>query len=103
MKTIVLIVFMAISLIIGYCVRPLIKFDRIYRLEKPLRIVTNNPDDVYLLPIGTALYLDGPPQKEGFQRYRIYINVNGGAFPVKKAEKYNLIIPLNTFNDGYDN
>ena len=36
------------------------------------------------------------------ERYRIYINVHGRAFPVEKAEKYNLIIPGTAFNVDFD-
>ena len=46
--------------------------------------------------------LDWQPPEGGFERYRIYVNVHGAAFPVEKVEKFNLIIPLTTFNDGYD-
>ena len=106
MKTIslvfLMVVLVAISFIAGYYARYWIKTESIYELEKPLRITTKNPDDVYLLPAGTALYLDWQPPEGGFERYRIYVNVHGAAFPVKKVEKFNLIIPLTTFNDGYD-
>jgi hypothetical protein len=67
----------------------------VHTLTRPLKIATAKPEDkYYFLPPGTVLYYDAPlPEK--FDRYYVYINVEGKPLEVKPVEREGLIAPLN--------
>lgn len=72
---------------------------KVHTLTKPLRIATANENDHFYLPVGTTLYLDAS-MDEGFDRYQVYINVQGN-LPLAPTEKPGLIAPLSGyFDDG---
>lgn len=71
----------------------------VYKLKKPLRIATDKADEKrYMLPPGTLLYFDRS-MSEGFDRFHVYINVEGADLPLEAIEREGLIAPLSGFFD----
>lgn len=66
---------------------------RIHVLAHPLRVASAAQDEWYLLPAGTTLYYEDS-MPEGFDRYRIYVNVEGAALDLTDAPYQNYIAPL---------
>jgi hypothetical protein len=71
----------------------------VYKLKKPLRIATDKADEKrYMLPPGTLLYFD-KSMPEGFDRFHVYINVEGVDLELEPIEREGLIAPLSGFFD----
>ncbi len=94
---IVVVIFVILgAFILGYFYCALPKREFVYELKKPLHIESNDKTHEYYLPPGTVLfYEDTFP--EGFIMYRVYIDVHGYPFRLKKAERKGLKAPLTTF------
>lgn len=69
---------------------------RIHVLAYPLRVASPAQNDWYLLPAGTTLYYE-ESMAEGFDRYRVYVNVEGAALEVTEAPFRNYIAPLSAY------
>jgi hypothetical protein len=69
---------------------------RIHVLRHPLRIASAARDEWYLLPAGTTLYYDDS-MPEGFDRYRIYLNVEGGDLDLSQVSDRYYIAPLSAY------
>lgn len=72
---------------------------KVHVLTRPLKIATTNPaDNYYFLPAGTVLYYDQPlPEK--YDRYCVFINVEGKPLKLVPVEKEGLIAPLTGLPD----
>jgi len=68
---------------------------QIHVLKHPLRIASAARDEWYLLPAGTTLYYDDS-MPEGFNRYRIYLNVEGSDLDLAQSDRY-YIAPLSAY------
>lgn len=69
----------------------------VYKLKKPLRIATDRADEKrYMLPPGTVLYFD-KSMPEGFDRFHVFINVEGVDLELEPIEREGLIAPLSGF------
>jgi hypothetical protein len=69
-----------------------------YTLPKQLRIATANSKQNYYLPEGTVLYFD-KSMSEGFDRYHVYVNVEGADWALQPLEKEGLIAPISAYID----
>lgn len=69
---------------------------RIHVLAYPLRIASPAQNEWYLLPAGTTLYYEDS-MAEGYDRYRVYVNVEGAALDVTAAPFHNYVAPLSAY------
>jgi hypothetical protein len=69
----------------------------VFKLKKPLRIATDKADERrYMLPPGTTLYFD-KSMPEGFDRFHVYINVEGVSLRLEPLEREGMIAPLSGY------
>ena len=68
--------------------------EKITVLNEPLSL---DGDTQGLLPKGTTLYYVGHNGGESFERYKVYINVNGKKFDLKQTEHHWEISPINAW------
>lgn len=98
-KILMTLLLCAVSFLAGYFLRGIKKYEQVHRLEKPLRITTDDPKANYVLPPGTVLYLDAQPPEGGFDQYRIYINVFGKPLETVPTARKGEIAPLTAFEE----
>jgi regulatory protein YycH of two-component signal transduction system YycFG len=93
MKTVIIILLILISFVLGYFIA---KFTNnmnsyIIELDEPLKIKSNKGNGV--LPRGTILF-HVKAMSEGFDTYKIYVNKEGRPFKIKKSEIKWYIAPV---------
>ena len=70
--------------------------DLVHIVESPLQIATNDPSERFVIPAGTTLhYIDSFP--EGFQRYIVYVNIEGPPLTLHEVERDNFIAPVSAY------
>ena len=69
---------------------------RIHVLAYPLRIASAAQNEWYLLPAGATLYYEDS-MAEGYDRFRIYVNVEGAALDLTEAPFHNYVAPLSAY------
>ncbi len=70
---------------------------QIHVLKAPLKIATNDQArPYYLLPAGTTLYFD-QSMPEGFDRYFLYVNVEGVPLALTRPEPPDMVAPLTAY------
>lgn len=70
------------------------KMTKVYVLEAPMLLTAGKMDNnLHLLPKGTTLYFDeGFP--EGFERYKVYVNIDRNPLPLKDLADPTSITPI---------
>jgi hypothetical protein len=70
------------------------KTTRVHLLEAPMVLRADGMDQqLHLLPKGTTLYYDRG-FAEGFQRYKVYINIDRTPLPLKTLDDASMVAPI---------
>jgi hypothetical protein len=87
--------FIAVALSqMGWLRRRIMEPQLVYRLKNPLHIATDKADERrYMLPPGTLLYFD-KSMPEGFDRFHVYINIEGSNLELEPLGREGLVDPL---------
>lgn len=73
---------------------PLYKTTKVHMLDAPMVLSADNMSaHLHLLPKGTTLYFD-QGFAEGFQRYRVYVNIDRMPLALKQLDDPTMIAPL---------
>jgi hypothetical protein len=70
--------------------------EMIHVLKQPMIWGTAKDNNYYLIPAGTTLYYDGS-MPEGFDRYKIYVNVEGVRLAPLETVQSGTIIPAGIY------
>lgn len=70
---------------------------QIYVMKEPLIAFSNEPfRSIGVLPAGTTLHYE-QTFPEGFDRYRVFVNIEGSQFPLHDVPREDLVDPLTSF------